>query len=412
MKYTFKIKRKMQWSIGMAIMLLFFFEPAYFSRFAVIHTIFSFGKIFSFFYVLLSVFKKGKYPKLIVLILLYLIIQLIATLYNLQNIRNAIYEIICGIGVTCAIYYGWISNRENWLNSILIVFEFLIYGNFLSVLIAPNGLYIQRMASGWWTNLCWFLGIRNGMTLTYVLAAFYQIAYYKLCLKSSKASRLRSIFFFVVATITVLKISSTVVYKGSTTSAGGFAIAWGLILIYLLLVNFDKMLGWFDFIKGVIANYILAFMLVLLQVQNYFSWIIVVVLKKDLSMTGRTMIWDQAVNVIKKHWILGYGIPTGTTMSNRLNNLAAVTTTQNGFLDVVYTGGIILFTALILIFVCVSIHVKKYKLNEKNTFFLGYFIAVFLLVTQGESMGGMRLFTILVSIWCVAPMLKISEETI
>lgn len=394
-------------SIMLTLMLLFLFEPAYFSQIKYIHFSFTVGKIAAFAYGIIKIIQTRKVPKVLKYILLYLLIQFITTLYNLGNIKNAFYEIICGLGVVCVIFYGAFYNKNNWLSSVVFVFELLIYGNFISVLIAPNGLYIQKMSSGWWTNLCWFLGIRNGMTLTYVLAAFFELAYFFIRYKSSKKVMLRTSMFFLIATITILKISSSVVYQDKSTSAGGLSLIWGLIIIYVLfLVRINRLFGWFSFTKGVVSNYILMFILVVFQLQYYFSWIIVDILKKDITMTGRTTIWKRAVEVIREHWIFGYGLPVGTSMSDRLQDVAAVTTTQNGFLDVAYVGGICLSIVLVLIFLCVSKHIKKYNLLPKYSFFIGYFIALFLLATQGESIGGMRLFTMLIGIWCVTPMFK------
>lgn len=392
------------------ILFIPFFEPGYFSQIRVIHYVYLFGKFIAFFLAIIKCIKSNKIPKFIMFVCVYLLLQLFSTIVNMGSINSAIYEILCTLGVVCVIYGMSIYNPKYMINCILLVFEFLIYANFVSVINAPSGLYIIEQSSGWWSNMCWFLGLRNGMTLTYVLAAFFEISYFYLNHGKLKSTLVRLIMFFTISTITIIKISTAVTNNGNESSAGGLMLAWGGILVYLALMKLDKMLGWFDFAKGVIVNYIFMILLVICRLQYLFSWIIVVLLKKDLTLTTRTYIWDEALEAIRKQWLIGYGVPSGNSMAEILKNSATVNTTQNGLLDVLFYGGILLFVVLILIFAAVSVQVKKQNLSGRHSFFIGYFIAVFLFATQSESIGGMRLFTILIGIWCIAPLLKETKE--
>lgn len=396
--------------IILLILLLSLFEPGYFTQFPTIHSLYLAGKIVCFIIVIIDMISYKRVSKFMILTLLYLFIQLLSTVLNGGSIRNATYEVIVTVGAVGIVYKMVTLNSDKAINEFLLVFEFLTFGNFLSVLFAPAGLYVVEQSSGWWTNMCWFMGIRNGMTLSYVLAAFFQLLYYYRNREKSVMPLVRCITFFTYATITILKINSATTYYGQSTTAGGLTLIWIIILLYFIAIRFEKILVWFDFGKGVILNYILMFALVFCKLQYLFSYIIVVFLKKDLTMTSRVMIWDRVIELMKSKWFLGYGLPKGDSMAVLLGNSATVNTTQNGLLDVIFYGGIVLSLILVMLFYEVGSRLNSQKLDSHYRFFFGYFIAAFLLATQGESIGGMRLFVLLSTMYFIAPSLTVRKS--
>ena len=61
--------------------------------------------------------------------------------------------------------------------------------------------------------------------------------------------------------------------------------------------------------------------IVLLRLQNIFSFIIQNILGKDLTFTGRTRIWDNAIEFIKARFIIGYGKETGAVIASKLGDI-------------------------------------------------------------------------------------------
>ena len=74
----------------------------------------------------------------------------------------------------------------------------------------------------------------------------------------------------------------------------------------------------------VIISIVIFVSIVFLRLQEVFSYLIVNILGKDLTFTGRTVIWDYYINEIKNSWVIGYGVGY-----NPYKGLFA----HNGFLD-------------------------------------------------------------------------------
>lgn len=383
------------------VLVASFFEPAWFGTFRVIDTLYGMLKVAAFLYGIIWLWRKKKIPSFLLAIFGYLFILMLSTIVNWGVIYKSITEMIISFGAPLIIYIMFQEFPNASWNIMTIIYEFLIYGNFISVLYAPNGLYKQIQASGWWTDKCWFLGIRNGMTLTYVIGAFILVANVYIH-DGDRKSWIRCLLFYAVSTYTIISINAAVFYQGRYTSSGGLTIVWAILLIYLLLMRFHKVFKWLNFSTAIIINIALFLILVVFKAQYLFSYIIVTLLKKDLTMTGRTRLWNRAIELIKAKPVLGYGIEDGKIMASRFQDSAAVNTSQNGLLDVLYYGGIILFIALIVVLYVVGKYTLKKVKDDRLTFCIGYFTFAYFLGTQGESIGTGRLFILMSLIYCLS----------
>ena len=108
--------------------------------------------------------------------------------------------------------------------------------------------------------------------------------------------------------------------------------------------------------------------IVIFRIQNIFSFLIVDILHKSLTLSDRTYIWDAAIESILSHPILGTGI-TDSLSGNvhlKLSYLVKDIFAHDLYLDYLLMGGI----PALCIFVCILISVKKSYdsfLNKKNT---------------------------------------------
>lgn len=314
----------------------------------------------------------------------------------------------CFVAVTSAMFE---SHGREAFKSFLFVFELLIVCNLITVIYAPHGLYRLVQDSGWWTDACWFLGLRNGMTPTYVLAAMLEYA--NVVRANDKRPALaRCIVFMLLATFSVYLISQSTAMISATSSSGGLMTIWVLVLACPLVGRIVPLRKVLTFKTAVIANFAIAFLLVVVRFQNLFSYIIVDVLGKDLTLTNRTFIWDNALRAIHDNFLFGFGVEKGVDMSFRLNSLAAVNTTQNGWLDVLYVGGIVLFVVLIGIFAYAIRLVSKSGCSDNTSFLIGYISFVYLMSGQTESLVGARFFLFLALVICLARFLSSREPVI
>ncbi len=107
-------------------------------------------------------------------------------------------------------------------------------------------------------------------------------------------------------------------------------------------------------------------------------------LGKDITFTGRTIIWKIAIAMIKKRTLLGYGVSGNTNIIQYLNN--KYLSAHNQFIQIALEGGLISVVFFINIFYQSFRKLLKYR-NEKSSKILSLGIIAVLLVLFSEAMG-------------------------
>ena len=366
-------------------MLLVYFEPAYFSQIHFLDMAFDLLKLASFAFSMFLLVKGGKYPVVYICTLFYYALLLAITYIMAGDVRTVFLQMISASGAVATLFLMSIYIRDWYIKCVITIFELLVYCNCLSVIIAPYGLYRYRTDTGWWTDACWFLGIRNGMSLTYIIMFYLEWLNYYL----DKKEKNRFILYMVISSFTIFRINFSSANLIGSGSAGGLVICWTCVLLYYLV---PKKLPFLDFFTAYILNICLFIFLVFFKIQRLFSTILEKYLHKSASLSGRTYLWERAIKQVQKSPWYGYGVEYGRDMAERLKTPASVNTTQNGFLDILYTGGAVLFIAfLITVFICAFL-LNKYSLNTEVNFFVGYVTFIFFLCCQSESLVGVRFF--------------------
>lgn len=160
--------------------------------------------------------------------------------------------------------------------------------NTLTVFLFPNGLYASSMYT-----MNFFLSYRTAWFVFYLEAAF-------LCLLNnelypSKEAKNWLVFVLVCEYLSMIKV---------WTATGLFCITLGLLLVYLWK---KKRIPLFSVKAIILGEIVLCAIIVLFHMQDKFSFLIVGILKKDITFSQRVRIWNNALNaVLKSPWI-GYG---------------------------------------------------------------------------------------------------------
>lgn len=141
------------------------------------------------------------------------------------------------------------------------------------------------------------------------------------------------------------------------------------------------------------------FSVVVLRLQNYFSFIIESIFHRSLSLSGRTYIWDEAIKKIMSNPFLGYGKKADINyfrvrykMSNGQIKDSSYSA-HNTFLQSIYESGVL---PVIFLFVFVLYFGQKIltsKLRELNTYLV--FIFGILIINMVENVGFDGIFIIL-----------------
>lgn len=234
-------------------------------------------------------------------------------------------------------------NPKNIIKGVYYALYIVVFINFITIVAYPNGMY----AGSYKFN--WFLGYDNTHIFWYIPAI--TLCLINLKIKNKKID-LESLILFLV-------ISYSVYYCFSANSV----VAYTLFLIYLFTMKYTKKIEWMNS-KTYLAIFITLFILfVILRVQNIFSWLIVEILHKDLSFTGRTIVWDNTIKQIKNNFIFGYGMEKPLVISNRLGN-AHYVHAHNTILDVLYKGGVAAIIPFSLYIYMAILELYKVRHNE------------------------------------------------
>lgn len=315
-------------------------------------------KIITCFMLFLLVIKKG-YSKIINYIILFSAILLFSTIFNGNDYNECIKLILTFIGLSLLIDYGFRNDTKLFLN----IFELLLYVfiivNFLTILIYKNGMYLNELTL---TGSNWFLGFKNNH-INYIMPAIL-ISLINTNYQYKKIT-IRNIILLTLGTLTIFLVNS------STAKLG--------VLIVILLLTGIKMIEKLK--KFNIFNYTMTYILVfigivIVRIQNIFSFIIVDILKKDITLTGRVHIWDSVIENIKYKPLLGYGKAYEYT--------AIVSSAHNQFLDIAYRTGVLGLISFIMIIYMSFKEVWKYK-KEKVAIFISIIIFSYLIMMISEA---------------------------
>ena len=352
-------------------------EPAWFNEYPTVDLVFIATKLV-FMLFALALLAGSNHRTIVLLVVLYGAYLVGDTALHrgdtVAAVKHAV-NALCFISLPLAMLE---IQQDDAFEAFRITFEILLVCNLVTVVIAPEGLYQIVRSTGWTSNACWFLGIRNGMPPIYVTAACLEYA---------------------------------AVVRSGYEKRSGFLVIWIMVLAVPVLQRFEIIKNVLNYAVAVSLNYLFAFLLVLVRVQNAFSFLIVDILGKDLTLSNRTNIWDAAINEVKGSLLSGFGIQPETTMASRLNSAAAVSTTHNGWLDMFYIGGIILAAIVLALFIYCGIVIAKQKCIADGSYLIGCYVGIYLFTGQTEALIGPRFFLLFALLIIMSRILASGNES-
>ena len=312
--------------------------------------IFKYGRIISFLIIVIMFVIDKKISKIIIFILLYLLGLLTSSILNpsLSLFESLIF--ISNIITLCMICdYGIRHDLKILLNSLIVILLTLSLVNLYSLFRYPYGMYVN--AEGYVKN--WVLGYKNSLIL-YLLPLITFTSLKSLIFKNKVD--LLAIISFGVSLLSILIVNS---------STG--IIGLGIITLYFIfrkfIANYSDI---FNSNNYAIAYLVAFFSIIVLRIQKFFSFLIVDLLHKDLTFTGRVYIWDSVFEYIKQRPLLGYGNLVFQYSSN-------IISTHNAILDVLYRSGFVGLGFYMLI-----VFSTLYKLYQNRKNHIALFLAIIL----------------------------------
>ena len=321
-----------------------------------IHIIFVLLKWVSFIIVGIVFLSEAKKPdKFFLMILVYQVCTLSSTIINgnlyLSNISTAANTLGA---VLLFDYYLKYGKAKDFLSVVEALFSIWIIINFISIIIFSNGIYIDDR--GWNEN--WFLGYKSRHIYYYI--PFLYIQSVLSALNGKKCKKKFYVFFLII-------ISS--VYL-STSKTGLLALLFSFVLIVFFR---NKNVSCKLSIRNVyIVSAVISYLIVFLEFQKNFEFLIVDILNKDLTMHARSYIWNLAIKFFHESPIIGNGLISFSDLFSTWT----VTQMHNMYMDILVVGGIMLLAVFTFMILMIDKKVKQCTIleikNISNFIFVGY----------------------------------------
>jgi O-antigen ligase len=219
----------------------------------------------------------------------------------------------------------------SFLRAIRILFGILIVANFVTVVLFPDGIYNFSDH-----NIYYLLGHRNVMMRTIFPGVSGSIIIS--LIDEGRINFRAKILMVCVGISLVMAWSATALF------------AYVLFCISIFAFRKKELPKWFNVKTCYTASLLVFVFIVVLRLQNVFSFLIVDILHKDLTFTGRTVLWNAATAYILKNPIIGYGLERTDVIAHNLYWDTGFDSTHNFFFDILYQNGIIGALLLIVVF--------------------------------------------------------------
>ena len=315
--------------------------------------------------------KRSKIDKFILFIILFYFSLLFSTFYFSLSYANLIFEFVSILSWIVLFKINMFDNKDSFLTTLENIFLILLLINFVTIILFPGGFYLN--SSGYSGN--YFLGYDNNL-ITYIFPAL-ALSFTNSLNRNGKIG-IKSIFLTVISFFSII----------FTWSVTGVVSMFIMIVLFSMYTIKKKD---FPIKKYIVVALSLFIGIVFLRFQNIFSFIIEGWLKKDLTFTGRTYIWDIFINEIKKSILIGHGVVDNKYLIYTLNAGHA----HNYFLQILYQGGIVTFSMFLGFFFSAINKVKN--CNEKK--YVGIVIFAYLIsfIFEAYSLTDMFIIVLLIA---------------
>lgn len=333
------------------ILALFFFKPPSLEVIApTIGNLYDIGLLISFSICCINLIRSKAISQLTIAIFIFKFILFIITLYNNGDYLTVLKNSIVILGISFFFDYFKEKNIKELVSSLKIILQILVYINFITILIYPHGMYLTKFAANY------FLGYDN-VHITFILPAMI-LTVLDMYLENKKS--IASIIFIIVCNLSVF-------LRWSATSIGMIIVIDCFLLCSPIFMKL-KILNIYNYI----ISYIIVFVgIVFVRIQSLFKKLIVNVLKKDLTFTGRITIWDNNINYIKNNLMFGYG---QEYENMRIIKNYGFSHAHNQILEFLYQGGIVLFVSFLSV---LGLSVKKLYTYRNN--YISKFLSICIL---------------------------------
>lgn len=321
---------KKQWF--WALIFFSFFEPDLFKNITYIHLVFNLARVLIFLGISFYYYRQKLRPsRLFMTILVFYGLLLLSTLLKKGDLLPFIGDGLPILAFLLVLELFIHLDLRKTLRAFISFFTFLILANLVFFIVFPQGYGAIIPLDPKLTRH--FLGNRNQL-ITFFYPAML-VLFLDSYLDGVLLSRLGQALYLLMGLSLFL--------TGSATSGLGFLF----FVLYIFFIYGRKWETYISF-KLLLGLYIGLFIgLVVFRFHTVFNFIIRKVLKKTMTFSGRTKIWDKGLGLIKKAPIMGYGHISGGRYI--VNTKGKLRDAHNLILQIVLRGGILGLGSFLLI---------------------------------------------------------------
>ena len=288
-------------------------------------------------FIMISFYKpKLKIGGFMKYIIVFYAILMLSTIINNGDILQLIYEFSTFFTTLLLINSATKAESKKIINTIYTCLEILIYLNLFIILAFPQGLYHISSSRSFYL----FNHVNEAIRFLLPGVCFCIINSYN---KNNKLT-IRSYLLFGVVALTLL-------LTWPATGIVGFAI---FALTWVLFYKKEKLTKIINPFVSHLFSLGVSYLLIFKNIKDLAIASLFTFLKRDITLTGRTQLWNNALFHIRGKFLLGYGRQDTIFRKQYIGAISS----HNNYLDILFEGGIVLLAWL---FVTIFAIAKKLK---------------------------------------------------
>ena len=317
-----------------------FIVPSGLQYFYATQIVYSF-KYISFLYAIYLFYAEKYYKKnnfLFITFGFFFLTLIISSILNRIGFLDAVKNML-NILIPILFFDCLISKYEKKVLEVFIAYYgILALFNFITIILYPDGI-VASVTS----NKNYLISVDNKMVYTLLPSCGITLFYIE------RFSKSHCQILKIIITIMFFSLSLLVVW----TATGVMAF---FLMIFLLILNQTKLKQFLTLRNGLIFVGVVCYLCVFSKIfsKGVFGAFITDFLHKDISFSGRTILWAQALSRIKKSPLIGYGVNSPIERSfyfmeqgEKILGFSA----HNGYLRILLEGGIFALVAYIIVYI-------------------------------------------------------------
>lgn len=234
------------------------------------------------------------------------------------------------IATIALFFYAYRDRFDAVIRTLYVILGILVLANFVTIIAFPDGMYVTGTTNLAYEN--WLLGFKNKHIVFYLPLLLITLLLYE-----------RDGFSVDKVVLVAAIIASSLLTDSSTN-----LVCMAVMVVLGVIPFFRRRYNVFNAPTYMVVALALFVLIVVLRLQEAFSFLIVDLLGKDLSLTNRTILWDIALEQISERPMFGWGVQSISYL-HLLYGSYSVVSPHNQILEYAFQGGIIVVAIFLLI---------------------------------------------------------------